>query len=63
MIDTHTPGRGCGCSRCKQPVPYVEVQTPEQAAAKQSAYQVQRAAWRATHGIPSGPAGRGTKSA
>lgn len=35
-------GEGCGCERCREPLPNPPVQSPEEAKAKQDAYRAKR---------------------
>lgn len=59
----HIPGQGCGCRRCREPVPNPPVMTVEEAARRQAAYVKRRRDFQIQNGIYTGPLGRGGKSA
>jgi len=61
MIE-HIPGQGCGCARCREPIPNVDPMTPAEAALRQSAYEQKRRDFQLAHGRTMAALGRGGKS-
>lgn len=59
---TYTPGQGCGCARCREPLPAPKPMSPEEAAARQLIYEMRRREFQEDHGRTMGALGRGGKA-
>ncbi len=62
MTDTYTPGLGCGCPRCREPLPTFEPMGPAEAAAKQAQYEQDRRDFQIANGRTMSQLGRGGKA-
>ena len=47
-----TPGLGCGCALCKEPMPLVAQLNPIQGQMARDRFESERAAWNAEGGMP-----------
>ena len=62
MTDSYTPGRGCGCARCREPLPTPPPTAPSEAAVLQDAYEARRREFQLAHGRTMAQLGRGGKA-
>lgn len=58
----YIPGQGCGCPRCREPLPAPEPMSPADAAWLQALYEIRRRDFQAAHGRTMGALGRGGKA-
>lgn len=59
----HIPGQGCGCRRCREPLPLATPMSPEEAERRQAVAAKKRRDFQIHNGIYLGALGRGGKSA